>query len=178
MLNDELIRLSPRPSVNHNVVYFNLSGIFRNYLRGNTCSAFSHGVDVFLTEKDRVVPDMMVVCNPSIIKHNGIHGSPNLVIEVLSPSTAKNDKGYKKDLYERCGVGEYWIVDTNSRSIEVYLLQQGAYVLDNVYTMYPDYLIEMMTDEEKAEELVMEFQTALFPDLTIQLEEVFEKMLG
>lgn len=66
----------------------------------------------------------MVVCNKDIIKKDGVHGVPDLIVEVISPSTAKKDKGYKKDLYETCGVKEYWLVDTDNRSIEVYLLKK------------------------------------------------------
>ena len=121
-LNGQIILMSPRPSVNHNQLIGNIYHIFRSYLKGKACKAFTDGVDVFLTDKDNVIPDAMIVCNKDIIKPDGIHGAPDLVVEVLSPSTAKNDRGYKKDLYEAAGVKEYWIVDPTMRSIEAYLL--------------------------------------------------------
>ena len=74
----------------------------------------------------RFVPDFMVVCDREKIKADGVHSAPDLVLEVLSPSTAKNDKGYKKSVYESSGVPEYWIVSPKEKSIEVYLLQDGG----------------------------------------------------
>lgn len=71
----------------------------------------------------------MIACNRDIIKNNGVYGAPNLIVEVLPPSTATNDKGYKKDLYGKFCVGEYWIVDILSRSINVYLLKDETYTI-------------------------------------------------
>ena len=106
ILNGKIIAMSPRPSVNHNIVMTNIYNIFTNYLEGNTCEAFTGGIDVHLTEKDTVIPDVMIVCNKEIIKKDGIYGAPDLIVEVLSPGTAKNDRGYKRDLYGKCGVKE------------------------------------------------------------------------
>ncbi len=175
LLNGQIVNMSPRPTVNHNRVTGNIYRIFGNFLTRKTCTVFVDGVDVFLTEKDRVIPDVMIVSNKDIVKKNGIYGSPDLMVEVLSPSTAKNDKGYKKQLYERCGIKEYWIVDPENRSIEVYWLKDGQYILKDVYSIFPDYLLEKMTEEEIGE-IATEFQTSLFPDLTILLEDVFENL--
>jgi Uma2 family endonuclease len=95
---------------------------------------------------------------------------------VLSPSTKKNDLGYKKDLYERCGVLDYWVVSPKDRTIEVYLLSNGRYTLDNVYISYPEHELEMMTDEEKSK-IETEFKTSVIDDLVISVDEVFEDML-
>lgn len=125
-----------------------------------------------MTDKDRFVPDMMVVCDRDKIRRNGVYGAPDLVVEVLSPSTAKNDKGYKKTVYESSGVPEYWIVDPVGRSIEVYLLQDSRYVLDNIYTLYPAEELEEMMDDEKAV-VMTEFKCHLCDDLVIRLEDIF-----
>lgn len=175
LLDGTIIFMSPRPSVAHNIVINNITRIFGNYLTGKTCISFSDGIDVYLTKKDRVIPDAMIICNREIIKANGVYGAPNLIVEVLSPSTAKNDRGYKKDLYEKCGVSEYWIVDTSNKSIEVYLLKDGAYQLDNIYTIYPDYLLEKMTDEEKSQ-IITEFKISLYNDMTVILDDIFENI--
>ena len=175
LLDGKIVVMSPRPAVNHNIVILNIARIFGNFLTGKPCIVFSDGVDVYLTENDRVIPDVMIVCSRDIIRKSGIYGAPDLIVEVLSPSTAKKDKGYKKKLYERCGVKEYWIVDTDSRSIEVYLLKNGAFDLDEIYSIFPDYLIEKMTEEEK-NNIIYEFKTSLYHDMTIRLEEVFEKV--
>lgn len=102
----------------------------------------------------------------------------------MSPSTATNDKGYKKDLYEKFCVREYWIVDILSKSIDVYLLNDGKYSLDSVYSIYPDYILEKMTDDEKQKviTIITKFKTSLFNDLmyflmydtvSVKLEDVF-----
>ena len=97
-------------------------------------------------------------------------------MEVLSPSTAKNDKGYKKQTYERCGVKEYWLVDTANYSVEVYSLQDKKLELNNVYAIYPDYVIADMTETER-NVLKYKFTPAFFPEMTIDLEKVFEGMI-
>ncbi len=158
------------PSVNHNRVASNIYLAFWSYLKGKTCETFSDGVDVYLSEKDRVIPDVMIICNRNIIHLDGIHGAPDLVVEVLSPSTAKNDKGYKKDLYEKSGVKEYWIVDPNMRSIEAYLLSNGRYILDGFYGLFPDTL--GITEKERTESK-KEIQLSLYNNFCIPLEEIF-----
>lgn len=176
MLNGQIMAMSPRPSVNHNRIINNLLLIFGNYLRGKQCEAFSDGVDVYLTNLDRVIPDMMVVCNPSIIKRDGIHGAPDLIVEILSFSTSKNDKGYKKKLYEQCGVKEYWIVDPRAKTIEVFSLEDSQYIITGIYSHIPDEEIAEMSEEEKAE-IEHEFKSSLFDDLTISVEQVFDRTL-
>ena len=121
LLNGKIVMMSS-PSVNHNIISFNIARIFSDYLAGKNCMAFHDGVDVYLTNQDRVIPDAMIVCNKNIIQMDGVHGAPDLIVEVLSPSTSKNDRGYKRDLYEKSGVKEYWIIDPLTRSIEAYLL--------------------------------------------------------
>lgn len=167
------IHMMSSPSVNHNTVASNIYYAFRTYLKGKVCRAFSDGVDVYLTEADRVIPDTMIVCRKDIIRPDGIHGAPDLVVEVLSPSTAKNDKGYKKDLYERSGVLEYWIVDPSLRSIEAYLLSDGKYVLDEFYGLFPDAL--GITEKERAESK-KEIPVSFYDDFSIPLEEIFQNL--
>ena len=71
MLNGKIVAMSPRAAVNHNVVAGNIYHIFGNYLKGKRCAAFDD-VDVYLTENDRFVPDVMIVCDRDIIKKDGI----------------------------------------------------------------------------------------------------------
>ena len=169
LLNGKIYMMSS-PSVNHNRTASNIYYIFRNYLKGKSCEAFADGTDVYLTEDDRVIPDVMIVCDKNIIKPDGIHGAPDLVVEVLSPGTAKNDRGYKKDLYENTGVKEYWLVDPTVRSIEAYLLSNGKYNLDGFYGIFPDSL--GLTDKER-EESKKEISVSLYDDFNIPLEEIF-----
>lgn len=172
LIDGKVVAMSPRPTINHSIIATNIQNIFAYYLKGNKCIPFSDGVDLYLSEKDRVIPDMMVVCNRDIIKKDGVYGAPDLVVEVLSPSTTNRDRGYKKDLYERSGVKEYWIVSPLERSVEVYLLKDTKYVLDHVYVIHPDYELEKMNEAELAE-IQTEFKCSLYDDLDISIQDIF-----
>ena len=86
---------------------------------------------VVLDNFDDVQPDLIFVAaaNQGIIQEGGIFGVPDLLVEIISPSSIKTDRGKKFKLYERMGVAEYWIVDINNRSIEVYQQQESEYEL-------------------------------------------------
>lgn len=181
IIDGKIIMMSPRPRISHNRACTAISRELSSYLKGKQCEAFSDGVDVFLDEKNRFIPDVMIVCNRDIIRDDGIHGAPDLVVEVLSPTTARFDRGRKKDAYEKAGVREYWIVDTISRFVEVYLLNEnGRFELDNIYYHY--------TAEEKAEinalpqgskdkvEICDEIKVSLYNDLTVNLNDIFERI--
>lgn len=171
-LIDGKVTMMAPASAGHTYTADNILNIFKNYLKGKTCVPFGDGLLVHLTDRDHFVPDVMVVCDRGKIKRNGIYGAPDLVVEVLSPSTAKYDRGYKKTVYESSGVPEYWIVDPVHKSIEAYLLQDGRYVLDNIYTLYPAEELAEMTDEEKAT-VMTEFKCHLYDDLVIRLDDIF-----
>ena len=172
IIDGQLVMTSPRPTVNHNRICLNIAVLFSNYLRGKKCSPFSDGVDLFLDDKNRFVPDFMAVCDPDKIQHDGVHGAPDLVVEVLSPSTAKNDRGLKKEAYARCGVREYWLADPENKTVEVYLPAEGRLELHEVYALYPDWQLKQMTEEELAA-LPKSFQCTLFDDLDILIEDIF-----
>lgn len=175
LINGRAVMMSPRPSVDHNRVVSNLSRIFQIYLRGKRCEAFFDGVEVHLDEKNVFVPDAMIVCNRDIIRRKGIYGVPDLVVEVLSPHTAKNDRGEKKDTYEKFGIREYWLADPLAKSIEVYVLQDGKFRLDNVYHAYSAEDWEEMTDEERAESQ-LSLKVSLYEDFIVDVQEVFERV--
>ena len=171
LIGGEIVMMAPA-SVGHTYVADNILMVFKRYLRGKKCIPFGDGILVHLTSEDKFVPDVMVVCDHSKIKPNGIYGAPDLVVEVLSPSTAKNDRGHKKDVYAKCGVREYWIVDSVSNSIEVYRLDGSAFVLYDVYVLRPDWELEAMSEEERAA-VATHFKCSLFDDLDISLEDIF-----
>jgi Uma2 family endonuclease len=173
LLDGKIVLMAPSPNIRHHDVRNSITRIFERHLKGKPCRAFGDNVDVHLTEKDTVVPDAMIVCNKDIIKDRGIFGAPDLIVEVLSFSTAARDRNYKMNLYERCGVKEYWIADIGNRSIEVYILTGERYHLNNVYTAHPDWWLESMAEKDKAA-LVYEFKTHLFDDMIIDVREVFE----
>ena len=176
LINGRVVAMSPRPSVNHNRVASNIFWVFESYLRKKKCTPFADGTDLYLTEKDVFVPDMMVVCDCDKIKGDGVYGAPDLVAEVLSPSTANKDRGYKKDLYAKCGVHEYWIVNPADQSVEVYLSDGNEFVFDHVYTVHPDWMLAKMSEAERAA-VITQFKCSLYDDLDISLDDIFNRLL-
>ena len=175
MIDGKVVMMSPRPATNHGIISGNIYHIFRKYLQGKKCRAFMDGHELHLDEKNSLVPDAMIVCNKEMIKSDGIHGVPDLVVEVLSPSTAARDKGVKKDLYEKFGVKEYWIASPGDKSIEVHLLRNGKFDLDNIYTVYPDWQWSKMSEEEKAA-AALSFRVSLYDDVVVDVREIFENV--
>jgi len=173
-IDGKIFMMAP-PAVNHQRVALNIARILANYFNGKKCVPFADGMYVYLTAKDTFVPDAMVVCNRDIIKPDGIHVAPDLVVEILSPSTTKRDRVYKKDVYEKCGVQEYWIVNVDSRSVEVYLLKDGLFVPDEFYSIYEDFELERL-DEKIKPAVKYEFTPSMFPELIINIEDVFNGM--
>lgn len=119
-------------------IYFQL----KSYLRGKQCKVYYAPFDVRLFEEDGespedvdfvLQPDLMVVCDKRKVDRHGVHGAPDLVVEVLSPGTARYDKIIKLSLYQQAGVPEYWVVDPVSRSVSVYTLRNGVYRFPTVY---------------------------------------------
>ena len=93
------------------------------------------------------------------------------------PWTAKNDRGRKKDVYEKYGVREYWIVSPSEKAVEQYLLENKKLVLHAVYTLHPDYVLADMTPQERAE-TAAEFTCSLYEDFVIRLEDIFYRAAG
>lgn len=113
------------------------------YLRGKKCRTYLSPFDVRLFERegdspkdvDTVLqPDLMVVCDQNKVDRHGIHGAPDLVIEILSPASVRYDRLVKFNLYQRAGVKEFWIVDPATRTVSVYTLEDGAYHAAAVYS--------------------------------------------
>lgn len=176
IINGKVVMMAS-PTMNHMFIAGNIYNLFFNYLRGKRCVPFQDGVTLFLDEKENYKPDMMVVCDPDKMKEtDGVHGAPDLAVEVLSPSTWRNDRGDKKDAYERHGVREYWIVDPANRLIEQYVSENGRFVLREVYQQYPSYLLDKMTEAERAA-VKTEFKCTLFDDLVIRLEDIFYRVI-
>ena len=124
------------PSNRHQRISFELSRQLGNYLLGRRCQAYHAPFDVqlFARESDKpwdidtvVQPDIAVVCDESKTAGHGCKGAPDLIIEILSPSSMQYDQFIKLDLYRKAGVKEYWIVDPIKNTISVYLLKGRHY---------------------------------------------------
>jgi len=125
------------PSRIHQEICFEIGRQLGNYLEGKTCRVYPapFGVRLFEKDEDRpenvdtvVEPDISVVCDRGKLDKHGCKGAPDMVIEVLSPSTQRQDQLVKLNLYQRAGVQEYWIVDPENQTVRV-LLQNGDGIL-------------------------------------------------
>lgn len=119
------------PVRKHQELSFNLTVLIGEYLKGKECRAYTAPFDVFLPDyidqdtddiSTVVQPDLSVICNPNKLIDKGCYGAPDLIIEILSPSTSKKDLNEKFQLYEKHGVKEYWIVDPGNKYIQVFHL--------------------------------------------------------
>jgi Uma2 family endonuclease len=126
--------MSPAPSVQHQRVSRELQGQLHAKLRGGPCELFAAPFDVRLPEGSEaddevetvVQPDLVVICDPKKLDQAGCRGAPDLVIEILSPTTAYRDQTEKLRLYERHGVRELWIVNPDVETVFVYRLGADA----------------------------------------------------
>ena len=175
-INGQEVLMSPRPATRHSRAAGRIYGIFFQFLRKKRCEAFFEH-EVHLDDENVFVPDVLIICDKNKIKTNWIDGAPDLVVEVLSPSTTINDRGIKKDVYERSGVKEYWIVDPSAKSIEVHYLKDGRLVLDHVYMIFPPEEWERMTEEQRAAAR-LSVKVSLYDDLLVDVREVFEDIDG
>lgn len=127
-LIDGEVYMMSAPSVSHQEISMELGRQIANYLQGKPCKVFSAPFDVRLnadTEDNTVVqPDITVVCDPKKIENGkNCKGAPDMVIEILSPSSGTRDQILKLNMYLEAGVKEYWIVDPETRSVQVYLFK-------------------------------------------------------
>lgn len=126
--------MSPAPSRVHQDV---VGGVFRQLadaLDDGPCRVYVAPFDVRLPEGDEaddeimtvVQPDVSVICDPEKLDRAGCRGGPDFILEVGSPRTSARDRHQKRDLYERHGVREYWIVDPDSRSLVIHRLDPSS----------------------------------------------------
>ncbi len=139
------IHLMSAPNAIHARLTHLTSWFMESFVRKNKgkCQIFHAPFDVRLPVNNEtangkiynvVQPDICVICDSSKLDEKGCIGAPDLIVEVLSPSTLKYDWNYKFNLYEASGVKEYWIVDPKAKVVNVFLLQSdGKYDLGTVY---------------------------------------------
>jgi Uma2 family endonuclease len=116
------------PSWQHQRVCMNLSSQLNTHFNAHGCRVFAAPFDIRLPEADEhddairtvVQPDISVICDASKLDSRGCRGAPDLVVEILSPSTAARDHVIKRALYERHGVREYWLVHPLDRILTIY----------------------------------------------------------
>jgi len=159
LIDGRFYSMVPAPSRQHQKIIGKLFLSLGNYLTGKSgsCEVYVSPFDVYLSEFDVVQPDLAVICDPNKLSKRGCEGAPDLVIEVASPSSAAMDYIKKLNLYHQYGVREYWIVNPLTRRVTRYLLTE---------------------DNQCGEPEVYARGTvafSLFPDLIINLEELFDE---
>lgn len=135
--------MAPAPDLAHQDVAGEIYFQARQALQGKPCRPFIAPVDVRLPKHDEaddnidtvVQPDVLVVCDSSKLDRRGVRGAPDWIVEVLSPSTAGHDQIRKRQLYERHGVREYWLVHPIDRVLTVYRLQDREYGKPELYEL-------------------------------------------
>ncbi len=160
-------RMSPAPRRVHQEVEGNLYFEIRKFTNTQSCKIYQSPFDVRLI-KNRglknqeintvVQPDICVICDMNKLDDAGCIGAPDLIVEILSDSTAKKDYNEKFNLYEENQVKEYWIVNPATQTIEVFSLAEGKYVS-----------LGLFNEKEGTEKV----GGNLFPDLQIELNSIF-----
>ena len=129
LLDGELVMIAA-PNIAHQIVTDDLFLLLQDFVKSNKLGrVFSAPTDVVLSDTNVVQPDMTFVSasRKGIVGPDNIQGTPDLVVEVISPSDPARDLVRKRDIYARHGVAEYWIADPNERSIRVMALEGDAY---------------------------------------------------
>lgn len=129
-LIDGEVFVTPSPESGHQLVSMNLAAALDRFARpGRLGWVLTAPIDVRLSDTNVVQPDVCFVAREhgDRIIRRGIEGPPDLMVEILSPTTRGRDLGAKRELYARFGVPEYWIVDPRGRSVEALTLRDGAY---------------------------------------------------
>ena len=135
LLDGEMV-LAPSPTNRHQVILGEFFATLREFvLDGRLGHVWFAPLDVVLSDYDVTQPDLLFVSNSraGIITEANIQGAPDLVVEILSPSSAEYDRGYKRTLYGRAGVPEYWIVDPEDRTVEVYVTGDQGLAYSTTY---------------------------------------------
>lgn len=159
LVEGELI-MAPAPNLQHQMIVWNLSQIFGRHLEKHPAGRmFFAPCDVYLSEHNVVQPDVLFVAKSrlGILSEDGVHGAPDLVVEVLSPSTAQLDTRTKRRLYAKHGVKELWLVDPSLLQIQRYDFARAA--------AKP---VQLIAEAER-------FKTALLPGLTLTAAEIFRR---
>ncbi|MFH1096244.1 MAG: Uma2 family endonuclease [Candidatus Desantisbacteria bacterium] len=148
--------MSPAPLRRHQEIVVELSTQFHNYLKNKSCKVYVAPFDVRLPEADEsdeeietvVQPDIVVVCDENKLDDKGCKGAPDIVVEILSPYTAKKDMLTKYHLYEKHKVKQYWIFDPETKEVVVFKLENDKYGKPEEYKKEDTIRVDIFTDLE------------------------------
>jgi Uma2 family endonuclease len=144
IINGRIFAMSPAPSRIHQKLIMDISAKIWNYINSNKgiCEVYPAPFDVILKRDDEdvknskniVQPDISVICDKNKLTDKGCFGSPDMIVEVVSPFNPRNDYIKKLSLYEEYKVKEYWIVNPMQKVVVVYTLEEGVYGAPLFYT--------------------------------------------
>ena len=162
--------MSPAPGYQHGIINGNIYSIIKIGLKDSLCLVFMENLDFKYHPEindDYLCPDIMLVCDRKHLKGGSYSGVPKFIVETLSPSTAKRDRAEKKDIYEKAGVEEYWIVTPQGKAVEIYYLENGKYNLQQSYILQED-------KEDEHYNAEVEICLRAFPHIKMILKEIFD----
>lgn len=131
LIGGEIIEMTS-PTPYHQEILQNLNYYLSLFVRQNKLGKiYIAPTDVYFSKTETYQPDILFLLGENLdkLKEKKIEGAPDLVIEILSPSTGYYDVKYKKSVYEKFGVKEYWIVDPKDKTVEIYENTNGKFVL-------------------------------------------------
>lgn len=140
--------LVPSPKSIHQIINTELAATLRDYVRKNNLGrVITAPLDVLLSETEKPQPDIMFISKDrlDIITEMNIQGAPDLVVEILSPSTGKYDKVEKSRMYYKHGVKEYWIVDPDHKTIEIFMSGEKNWNLFQAYSADENLISPLLT---------------------------------
>ena len=129
LIDGKLYYMAPPMRIHQELVY-QLGRLIGNHIAMNdgSCKVYPAPFAVNLNADDStyVEPDLSIICDPNKLTDRGCAGAPDFIIEIVSPSTRRNDYGIKNALYSNAGVREYWIVDPTKERTTVYRYEEDA----------------------------------------------------
>lgn len=152
LIGGDAYLMAPAPDVAHQEVTGEIYHQVRLALKSKPCRALIAPIDVRLpkfNEDDNridtvVQPDFLVVCDEKKLDRRGVRGAPDWIVEVLSPSTASHDQIKKRQLYERHGVREYWLIHPIDRVLTVYILSNGEFGKPEIYELLGETAVSVL----------------------------------
>ena len=167
LIKGKVMAMSPTPNVFHQIVSGHIHGKLYPHFINQDCNLFTAPFDVRLLDKKKstldkevytvVQPDLCVICDRSKLDDRGAFGSPDLVVEILSPGNSSREMKIKFELYQEASVKEYWIVSPIERNVLVYRLERNVFV----------------NNRPLSEEDFME--SKLFPQLDFKIKDIFKE---
>ena len=124
--------LMSAPNRRHQEILGDLFFLFRTFLKDKQCKVYFAPFDVRLNaetfDNTVVQPDLIIICDHSILNDAGVKGVPDMVVEILSPSNPRHDLITKFKAYLKAGIREYWIIDPIAKTLAVHILKDDNYI--------------------------------------------------